>query len=64
MKKGRAIGKERAREKRIEGAGVGGKQEDGDHSEGKEEDRKIIRHAYAFAHEREREKRGRGNSRP
>lgn len=35
---------------------MGGKQEDGDHSEGKEEDRKIIRDAYAFAHEREGER--------
>lgn len=35
---------------------VGGKQEEGDHSEGKEEDREIIRDGYAFAQERERER--------
>lgn len=34
---------------------MGGNQEDRDHSEGKEEDRKIIRDGYAFAHEREKE---------
>ena len=48
---------------------MGGNQEEGDHSEGKEGDRKIIRDGYAFAHEREREgegerKRGRGSRRP
>lgn len=46
---------------------MGGNQEDGDHSEGKEEDQKIIRDGYAFAHEREKErekKRGRGSRRP
>lgn len=37
---------------------MGGKQEEGDHSEGKEEDRKIIRDGYAFAHERDRKERG------
>lgn len=35
---------------------MGGNQEEGDHSEGKEGDRKIIRDGYAFAHERERER--------
>lgn len=35
---------------------MGGKQEEGDHSEGKEEDREIIRDGYAFAQERERER--------
>lgn len=33
---------------------MGGKQEEGDHSEGKEEDRKIIRDGCAFAHKRKR----------
>lgn len=63
------MGKERVRETKIQGKiegerRVGGKQEEGDHSEGKEEDPKIIRDGYAFAHERGREKergkRGRG----
>lgn len=57
------MGKERVREAKIQGRiegerSVGGKQEEGDHSEGKEEDPKIIRDGYAFAHERGREKEG------
>lgn len=67
MKAGRAVGKARVTETKIEGASerVGGNQEEGDHSEGKE-DRKIIRDGYAFAHERERESEneGRGSRRP
>lgn len=35
---------------------VGGKQEEGDHSEGKEEDQEIIRDGCAFALERQRKK--------
>ncbi|KAM7368173.1 hypothetical protein PAMP_014419 [Pampus punctatissimus] len=57
MKERWAMGKETVRETKIEGnrgtERVGGKQEEGDHSEGKEEDRKIIRERYAFAHKRE-----------
>lgn len=50
------------RGKQIEEASgrVGGNQEEGDHSEGKEGDRKIIRDGYAFAQERERERKKKG----
>lgn len=56
MKEGRAFGKKRARETKIEKKlrkqeRVGGKQEEGDLSKG-EEDQKIIRDGFEFALER------------
>lgn len=62
MKEGRAVGKERVRETKIEGA----REWEGNRKReiiAREKTRKIIRDGYAFAHEREREKEGAGDRR-